>query len=138
MTAGFKAERLTKKLGGRYCASGASQNDPEWSRKAKDKLGRLEDIESELGVGLEALWKAIKEPSTYIYAASKGCRLPDGIYKAVVTGISALCAPNQLILTYLMNKGDDNSPGYIWEGGARINEYGKTWALTKEELEEGE
>lgn len=79
--------------------------------KALDKLSQLEDIEEELGIDLITLFKALK----------------DGIYK----------------------KGRNNLKGYILFDNCPmlsfvhktietqlIEDYGKTWALTREELEE--
>ena len=144
-TKDLKSERLTKPYRGSCCALkghyvanlhtyvkvGPSEEELEWNLKSVDKLGKLEDIECELGISLEVLWKMIKEPNIYIYVVNNDTSFPAGIYKSEVTGISALCAPNQLILTCLMDKGQ----GYLWQHGVRVNEYGKVWALTKEELE---
>lgn len=80
------------------------------------KLGQLEDIEDELGIDLITLFKALK----------------DGIYtyfKDFRSGSS------ELLHTYM----EINSFQYFTVFDRclmRFKDYGKTWALTKEELEE--
>ena len=78
------------------------------------KLGQLEDIEEELGIDLITLFKALKngvyykyKPYGYDYKISK-CR------KCVLTG-------NRTLIV------DRHTYKYLCD-------YGKTWALTKEEL----
>ena len=81
---------------------------------AIDKLGQLEDIEDELGIGLSILFKALK----------------DGIWVKTKNGISKhhtihLHKWQQLKLCLFYHPYSHLS----------IKDYGKTWALTKEELE---
>ena len=72
---------------------------------ANYKLGQLEDTEDELGVDLLTLFKALK----------------NGIYGKVGNKIEHILAPH---LSWY------NREIYIF----KIKDYGKTWALTKEEL----
>lgn len=74
--------------------------------KAIVKLGQLEDLEDELGIDLLTLMKALK----------------DGIYGKVGDSIEHILSP------HLCMKCEEI---YIF----KVKDYGKTWALTKEELE---
>lgn len=71
-----------------------------------DKLGRLEDIEEELGFDLITLFKALQ----------------NGIYGKVGKEIKHISAPH---FSWFKKE------IYIF----RLADYGKTWALTEEELE---
>lgn len=73
------------------------------------KLGQLEDIEEELGIYLITLFKALK----------------NGIYCKIENKIEHISAP---YLTWHCKK------IYICDI-CNLNDYGKTWALTKEDLE---
>lgn len=78
------------------------------------KLGKLEDIEQELGIPLEVLFKALK----------------DGIY--IIDVCEIIC------LNYTEISLHYNGVQWLWETpyGAKIfTHYKITWALTKEELE---
>ena len=92
---------------------------------AIDKLGQLEDIEEELGIDLITLFKAFKEGKIFIklgepyYGETVECcyhfqldRFPFNYSLRCQYGIS--CEKRELVY---------------------LNGYGKTWALTKEELE---
>lgn len=77
-----------------------------------NKLGQLEDIEEELGVDLITLWKAI---NTRIFVRT------DCDYHFV--GFDCL--------------EQDSKGDWYWDtvdGNFYLKDYGKTWALTKEEL----
>lgn len=77
------------------------------------KLGQLEDIEEELGIDLITLWKAI---NNRIFIRT------DCNYHFVGFG-------------YLEQ---DSKGDWYWDtidGNFYLKDYGKTWALTKEELE---
>ena len=79
------------------------------------KLGQLEDIEEELGVDLVTLFKALKQG--YIYYP---INCPNDCYKYK---IECLYMKPRIHL-------------YVADGvgGCYMEDYGKTWALTKEEL----
>ena len=81
-----------------------------------DKLGQLEDIEDELGIDLITLFKALK----------------NGIY---IKKQSQTKYPLALLRTHYSNH---TTRYYVFDNGKekeiKLNKYGKTWALTKEEL----
>lgn len=74
-----------------------------------NKVKAIEDIEEELGIDLITLYKALK----------------DGIYCKIENKIEHILAP---YLTWHCKK------IYICDI-CNLNDYGKTWALTKEDLE---
>ena len=82
------------------------------------KLAVLEDIEDELGIDLITLFKAFKE-DIWIKFDNKIMFVPYD-KKAFLFYEGNICC-------YPLNEQDD----YI----VSIDDYGKTWALTKEELE---
>ena len=82
------------------------------------KLADLEDIEEELGIDLIILFKAIK-----------------GIGNRCVYNIEEKCDVFVNIIIYYEN--DLIIKGYTTNSIFLVKDYGKTWALTKEELENG-
>lgn len=122
--------RLTKKLkppyekvaGEDYTYTSETRLTPSFA-KVEHKLGQLEDIEEELGIDLVTLlkvWNAVLQKE-YLWTKYD----------------------NELDQTDDIEIGDDyNGLLYIyfyWYGGKHLTlylkDYGKTWALTKEELE---
>ena len=105
-------ERLTKNYSGDYCTEDVN----EWEITCK--LGHLEDLEEELGISLEVLFKALKE----------GFYIKERYIK-----------PNDFGLIY------NNEYGWLFSIKTYmydslyiiIKDYGKTWWLEKpkEELE---
>lgn len=83
---------------------------------AIDKLGKIEDIEEELGIDLITLFKALKQG--YIYYP---INCPNDCYKYKIECIYM----KPRIHLYVADG----------VGGCYMEDYGKTWALTKEELE---
>ena len=85
------------------------------------KLGQLEDIEDELGIDLITLFKALK--NGYWYDMDNLKWKVGQFNLQLVNGDFALCS----------NTHDpfDAKPLVV----AYLKDYGKTWALTKEELE---
>lgn len=81
-----------------------------------NKLSNLEDIEDELGIELITLYKALKK----------------GIY---IKNQSQTTYPLALLRTHYSN---NTARYYVFDNGKekeiKLNKYGKTWALTKEEL----
>ena len=75
-------------------------------RTALEKLSKIEDMEEELGIDLTMLFKALK----------------NGIYGKAGSKIEHILAPR---FSFYRKK------IYVY----KIKDYGKTWALTKEELE---
>ena len=81
------------------------------------KLGKLEDIEEELGIDLITLYKALK----------------DGIYVKINKEIDFI----RYVSIFKKRKWHLYSSSTFWGKYdiGLIKNYGKTWALTKEELE---
>lgn len=101
-----------------------------YDRTILNKLGQLEDIEEELGIDLITLFKALKNGIW----SKKG----DKVEKIEITDNLHLVLDcngstdktNYWILDYYdMNSNRTESIDNWW-----IDDYGKTWALTKEEL----
>lgn len=87
---------------------------------AVDKLGELEDIEEKIGISLEILFKAMENGFYYVDNSSSK--------KEILFSKS---------VRFSLLKHKDNYT--IWAEGnkmAYLEDYGKTWALEKEELEE--
>lgn len=83
--------------------------------KCYDKLGQLEDIEEELGIDLITLFKALK----------------DGAWTKFNNEISKCDECEYQMLDIYIYFYWDNGKHLVFE----LKDYGKTWALTKEELE---
>ena len=99
--------RLTIKNGDYYCSP-----DSETSLKpVYDKLGKLENIEEEVGIDLITLFKALKY----------------GIYKKGRNSFKGLILYSKMPMFSFYHKTID---------AELIEDYGKTWALTREELED--
>lgn len=84
--------------------------------KFVNKLGQLEDVEEELGIDLITLFKALKQG--YIYYP---INCPNDCYKYKIECIYM----KPRIHLYVADG----------VGGCYMEDYGKTWALTREELE---
>ncbi len=94
---------------------------------ATNKLGRLEDIEEELGIDLITLFKALRNG---IWTNQEQCYGDEKQGKIRFFQVRLLLEENALGCIH-------NS---MWKGKEVIRtlyfkDYGKTWALTKEELE---
>ena len=102
--------RFTRKL------IGGSFDVPTAQFYASQKLGKLEDVEDELGIDLLVLFKAIK----------------NGIFAKVLKhsniNYSRMGCINYEKKTFFTHTYGSSK--------LRFKDYGKTWALTKEELEE--
>lgn len=110
--------RLTEKLeNGHYRVS---QKFYETSFIASDKLGQLEDIEDDLGIELITLFKALK------YGVWFRDKFETNIHQYYPSKVYLHCDKN----TYWLREGEEKPcPHHI-----RTCDYGKAWALTKEEL----
>lgn len=85
-----------------------------------NKLGQLEDIEEELGIELEILFKALKQGFVWI-------KTKQGIQKAT---IGAFSLKNfKVVMSYDMSEG-----GWNFHKNMHLTDFNKTWALTREEL----
>lgn len=93
------------------------------------KLSQLEDIEEELGIDLVTLHKALYDG---FYFISREC---GKIWDTRLYLKPLFCAYNK---TIEIQQYVDNAGGYWYKNTnefVRLKDYGKTWALTKEELE---
>ena len=102
-------EKFTNACGGCY---EPITND----REVCDKLGQLEDIEDELGIDLITLFKALIN-DVYIYHNEELTKCEQAP--------CLLCFDEDYCLEYHF----DNDIEQVY-----LKDYGKTWALTKEEL----
>ena len=96
---------------------------------ATNKLGRLEDIEEELGCPLEVVFKVFKalKDGQVIVKHIVGLKNPKTFLEAHKIAELLFDGKNYGLWIY------DN--GYGDEFRVYTKDYGKTWALTKEELE---
>lgn len=108
--------RLTKKDKNGYQVKGDNPNTSIAMdiSNAIQKLGQLEDIEEELGIDLHTLFKALKNGIYYKYKVRSGEYRISECRKCYLTGVGTLVV-------------DYHTYKYLYD-------YGKTWALTKEEL----
>ena len=90
----------------------------ETLQMAANKLGALEDIEDELGIDLPTLFNKILITGGCIWVKNR-----KGINQWHVESLKQRGLDKQWYLTYSNNV------------RVKIKDYGKTWALTKEELE---
>ena len=126
-------ERLTRDNDTQYDLIGNyNSNIEEFTNNHKlrnsvlNKLGQLEDIEEELECDLITLFKALKQG--YIYV-----KLEDGIIKREVDMLD-FKEGVRCVLFYKSCQVDNNLQCYDMLN--YIQDYGKSWALTREELEE--
>lgn len=110
--------RLTQKIKDTYltetdnaCLDYCEQARTYIGGNVLNKLGQLEDIEEELGINLITLFKALNQ----FYAKDLDCYCPRPtiLFKSV---------KNEWFIKWINN--------YY-----KLKDYGKTWALTREELE---
>lgn len=98
--------------------------DEELSTKLDSihKLGELEDIEEELGIELTVLFSALKYGVYYF--DEQGQLIHDHV--SLVNNYIGVGTPEKLSFSFLT---------YSTRQTLLFENYGKTWALTKEELE---
>lgn len=98
----------------------AKHDEYGWHAEEITKLGELEDIEDKLGIDLSTLFKAMKKGFYYLYGDNVLFADPEN----EECGIECY----------------GRKYGITWAGvhAAYTSDYGKTWALTKKELEEKE
>ena len=117
--------RLTRKIKGYYSVDLGTCLPMEYeqienSNACVDKLGKLEDIEEELGIDLITLFKALKK-GVYVKFDSYFGNIGELDIKIVKDNATGICYRNK--------------KWYLQEEETLVKDYGKTWALTKEELE---
>ena len=100
----------------RFSISGKKGKAYGMVKKAIDKLGQLEDVEEKLGIDLVTLFKAMK----------------DGVYISDGHNNIEYQSPSFLRFTdcFFQIETDDG----LYDSIHLYKDYGKTWALTKEEL----
>ena len=123
--------RLTRKIKGYYSVDLRTCLPMEYeqienSNACVDKLGKLEDIEEELGIDLFTLFKALRNG---IWTNQEQCYGDEKQGKIRFFQVRLLLEENAVGCIH-------NS---MWKGKEVIRtlyfkDYGKTWALTKEEL----
>ena len=140
-------ERLTIKVSENpiayRCRKPADKFDGTELIRANRKLGKLEDIEEELGITLEVLFKALKD----------GIWTKGGYYDACYLDANPVFVKGKELhigfYWYFQYDNQDLDNGFQEEDSlgifsmdyeetiyfTRLKDYGKTWALTKEELE---
>ena len=116
--------RLTRKIKGCYCIDLITCLPMEYEQINKgnacvEKLGKLEDLEEEIGIDLITLFEALKNGIFVAYDSSFGManKPKIKITKDTATGIC-----------YRDKK------WYIQEDETLIKDYGKTWSLDKKIL----
>ena len=116
--------RLTRKIKGCYCIDLVTCLPMEYEQINKgnacvEKLGKLEDLEEEIGIDLITLFEALKKGIFVAYDSSFGManKPKIKITKDTATGI---CYRNK--------------KWYIQEDETLIKDYGKTWSLDKKIL----
>ena len=97
--------------------------------ECSQKLGQLEDIEEELGIDLITLFKAFTQGFIYIDVKENN----NGISKIERFEVGGILFDKKDKVWRLTN--DDRYDGAYWGSLATNKNYGKTWALTKGELE---
>ncbi len=123
-------KRLTQKIlhDGKelYGSIGVPCDDLDYLKLIYDKLGQLEDIEEEIGIDLITLLKAQRQDKIYY----KGYQFDYKIKECTVIYGSWIYRKGNLVYVLFLNYMD-------WSCGVQVyaTDYGKTWALTKEELE---
>ena len=125
--------RLNEKV---YCGYDASdrklKNDytDEEIFKALQKLGRLEDIEEEIGIDLVTLFKTLKGKIYSLHPKTQKICL-------IILPIFYYCGKQWMIGCRSMEWDDEENSCDSWD--CYLKDYGKTWSLdkidlTKEEL----
>ena len=126
--------RLTRKTKNGYCV--VVNNQFKIEDKITNKLGPLEDIEDELGISLITLFKTFKNG---VWARGK-------VKKRIIQGSYYPIGKDMEMIEYVPPQGiawdfGRNQLVIVWDypdGNPKLfcnlKDYGKTWALTKEEL----
>lgn len=87
---------------------------------AVEKYVKHKEIEEELGIELEILFKALKQGFVWI-------KTKQGIQKATIGAFSLKNL--KVVMSYDMSEG-----GWNFHKNMHLTDFNKTWALTKEEL----
>ncbi len=100
-------------------------DDLNYLKLVYDKLGKVEDIEEEIGIDLVTLFKAQMQDKIYYKDVLSNCKIK-GCYVAYGTKGHILGKPVYALVLH-------NNNGF--SAIVYASDYGTTWALTKEELE---
>ena len=121
-------ERLTKKLTDNYYTYNCGTNEfiQGGCGDYCNKLGKLEDIEEELGIPLEVLFKALKDGVYVKFEENK-------ILKADIKLYYNLCQNEFKIRVVCLEIGQYED--FEWEDYLFVKNYGVTWWLEKPEEE---
>ena len=114
---------LVSEDGINYQYVGYVDNFKAFDGKPIEKLSKLEDIEEELGIPLEVLFKALKDG---IYCVRKEDERP---YIYFYEKLKLVPYDNNYLLSVY---DEDYEENFV----RNLKDYGKTWALTREELED--
>ena len=117
--------RLTTRKAGIYVFDNISKTEDEYIEKENQmvqKFGQLEDVEEELGIDLIKFVKVLKAPEIYVKSRNEILEVPhcDICWDIEVNKISIVLEEDKNHTLYSIY---------------HLKDYGKTWALTKEELE---
>lgn len=118
--------RLTKKNNAFSCGYEATEELVKQQNASPiiEKLGKLEDIEEELGIDLETLFTALRKG---VFASMYG--------EEVKKGTEIIFIKPKKVELWLLDKCFKYWWGYPCDVSVyHFKDYGKTWALTKEEL----
>ncbi len=99
-----------------------------------DKLGQIEDIEDEIGIDLITLFKALKQETLFIktdFDVRKTIKNGEG------WGMKHLSFEDGelVIFAQILYPNDITHKEWLTPLRLKLKDYGKTWALTREELE---
>ena len=113
---------------GNYIEGCFTRENQEWFYgNVVNKLGELEDIEEELGIDLITLFKILKSKEV-IYKRKRGVLYHETTLEKYI--ILGLAFGDEYYGLWVYDKFGDEMLLYT-------KDYGKTWALTREELENG-
>lgn len=98
-------------------------------RKVCQKLGQHEDIEEELGIDLITLYKALKRGVWYRKGKEIKHFIPDDYFRIVLDCNGSTETINYWLLSIINVSTNEYIDDFF------VDEYGKIWALTKEDLE---
>lgn len=94
--------------------------------KAIDKLSKLEDIEEEIGIDLVTLFKVLKGKIYSLHPKTQKICL-------IILPIFYYCGNQWVIGCHSTEWNTEENSCDTWD--CYLKDYGKTWALTKEDLE---
>ena len=125
--------RLTRKIKGCYCIDLITCLPMEYEQINKgnacvEKLGKLEDIEEELGIDLITLFEILEQG--YVYTTDFNKRMEKWYFQCI-EGINKTTLGRKY-LEIVFNENEDLEGCASWVPDWR--DYGKTWSLDKNDL----